>query len=174
MAGDLGDLLLAAANRGVGMGNDEPAMFHLTKNIVQVCGKTVLGELRPGDRPSVFLACEVDADGKAEPGAVCFLNDRLIICWMKGTFRGKVMSRTVAIADIGELSSSVRTGSRLTGDRKTFGFNTPQGPISLVLYSPKMKPPSVNLVEGMLLGAITFTFGDEEQVTPSAEPEPTA
>jgi hypothetical protein len=169
---DSEQLVIDAANRGIGLAGSGTFMHEMTVNTLTLHGRDLATQLRPGDRPSVLLACGVEVDGgKENPGGVLYLDDRIVVCWLKGTFRPKTELRVVPLADIAGVSSVPRTGNRLTGDRTIVSFRSSQGATSLVLYSPEMDERAVFLAEQMLTDAVTFTWGDDEQV---AEREPTA
>jgi hypothetical protein len=172
---DSEQLIIDAANRAIGLAGSGDFIYEMTINVVKLMGRDLAAQLRPGDRPSILLVCSVEVDGgKDNPGAVLYLEDRIVVCWMKGTFRPKTEMRVVPLVDVAGLTRTTRTGNRLTGDRTLLSFRSPQGSTTLVLYAPKMEERAVFTAEGILSGAITFTWGDDEQTAPSPEPEPTA
>jgi hypothetical protein len=169
---DSEQLVIDAANRGIGLAGSGDFVYEMTVNVLKMMGRDLAQQLRPGDRPSILLVCGVEVDGgKDNPGAVLYLEDRIVVCWMKGTFRPKTEMRVVPLADVVGLTRTTRTGNRLTGDRTLLSFRSAQGATTLVLYAPKMEDRAVFTAEGILSGAITFTWSEDEE-TPA--PEPTA
>ena len=172
---DSEQLIIDAANRGIGLAGSGDFIYEMTVNVLKIMGRDLAQQLRPGDRPNLLLVCDVEVDGgKGNPGAVLCLENRIVACWMKGTFRPRTEIRVVPLADVSGLTRTTRTGNRLVGDRTLLSFDSPQGATTLVLYAPKMEEAAVFTVEGILSGAITFSWGDDERDEETAAPEPTA
>src|SRR3954470_10474546 len=142
----------------------------MTVNVLKMMGGDLAAQLRPGDRTNILLVCGVEVDGgKDNPGALLCLEDRVVVCWMRGTFRPRTELRTVPLADVVGLTRTTRTGSRVVGDRTLLSFRSPQGATTLVLYAPEMEEAATFTVEGILSGAITFTWREDEG-TAASEP----
>jgi hypothetical protein len=172
---DSEQLIIDAANRGIGLAGSGEFIYGMTVNVLKLMGRDFAAQLRPGDRPSILLVCDVEVDGgKGNPGAVLCLEDRIVLAWMKGTFRPTTEIRVVPLVDVVGLTRTTRTGSRARGDRTLLSFSSRQGATTLVLYSPKMEEAAVFTTEGILSGAITFTWGEDEPEAEGAEPEPIA
>jgi len=170
---DSEQLIIDAANRGVGLAGSGDFIYEMTVNVLRMMGRDLAGQLRPGDRPNILLVCDVEVDGgKGNPGAVVCLEDRIIACWMQGTFRPSTEIRVVPLADITGLTRTTRTGNRIVGDRTLLSFRSPHGATTLVLYAPKMEEAAVFTVEGILSGAITFTWNEDEPDQGTTTPEP--
>ena len=171
---DTEQLIIDAADRGLGLAGSGQYFTQVTTGLLKLLGRDFAAQLRPGDRPSMLLACGVAFDGgKESPGGVLFLDDRVIVGWTSGVFRHRTGFRVVPLADVTLLERTAVPGNRVTGARTVVRFRSPQGLTSLGLYAEKMLDRAVGLAEGMLGGGIRFTWGDDEPAEKAA-PEPTA
>lgn len=156
--------VLAALNSTLARGALDQRIVKMTEAAAQMVGRSFAGQFADGEGIGVaaHVYIEDGATRDINPGLIGVTNERIVLAWWTGKFRINYHTRSFPIAELTDVGEGRRRIHQIRGENDMLAFTGSDGVrYSLVFYSESLHKSVEGMTHLALLGAATFTFGDD-------------